>query len=187
MDLASGVSWRRLHDHPSTKAENLQNFLPIVEGRPFLEHLPNGSIKQGASMGADGIAISSDGSRLYYCPLGSRKLYSVDTDSLVDRSLDERKVADTVVDEGDKGGASDGLESDATGYIYTTNYEHNSIMRRLPNNREWETVVHDSRLLWPDTISVAADGYLYVIANQLHHQARYQKGHDLSCKPYTLF
>lgn len=187
VDLASGTSWRRLHDHPSTKTEDLQNFLPIVEGRPFLEHLPNGSIKQGASMGADGIAISSDGSRLYYCPLGSRKLYSVDTDSLVDRSLDERKVADTVVDEGDRGGASDGLESDATGYIYTTNYEHNSIMRRLPNNREWETVVHDPRLLWPDTLSVAADGYLYVIANQLHRQARYQKGHDLRRKPYTLF
>ena len=159
---------------------------PIVEGRPFLEHLPNGSIKQGASMGADGIAISSDGSRLYYCPLGSRKLYSVDTDSLVDRSLNERKVADTVVD-GDRGGASDGLESDATGYIYSTNYEHNSIMRRHPNNREWETVVHDPRLLWPDTLSVATDGYLYVTANQLHRQARYQKGHDLRRKPYTLF
>jgi len=187
VDLASGVSWRRLHDHPSTKAEDLQNFLPIVEGRPFLEHLSNGSIKHGASMGADGIAISSDGSRLYYCPLGSRKLYSVDTDSLVDRSLDERKVADTVVDEGDKGGASDGLESDATGYIYSTNYEHNSIMRRHPNNREWETVVHDPRLLWPDTLSVAADGYLYVIANQLHRQARYQKGQDLRRKPYVLF
>ena len=187
VDLASGVSWRRLHDHPSTKAEDLQNFLPIVEGRPFLEHLSNGSIKHGASMGADGIAISSDGSHLYYCPLGSRKLYSVDTDSLVDRSLDERKVADTVVDEGDKGGASDGLESDATGYMYSTNYEHNSIMRRHPNNREWETVVHDPRLLWPDTLSVAADGYLYVIANQLHRQARYQKGQDLRRKPYVLF
>ena len=187
VDLASGVSWRRLHDHPSTKAEDLRNFLPIVEGRPFLEHLPNGSIKQGASMGADGIAISSDGSRLYYCPLGSRKLYSVDTDSLVDRSLDERKVADTVIDEGDRGGASDGLESDATGYIYSTNYEHNSIMRRHPDNREWETVVHDPRLLWPDTLSVAADGYLYVTANQLHRQARYQKGQDLRRKPYSLF
>jgi sugar lactone lactonase YvrE len=187
VDLGSGVSWRRLHDHPSTKAEDLRNFLPIVEGRPFLEHLPNGSIKQGASMGADGIAISSDGSRLYYCPLGSRKLYSVDTDSLVDRSLDERKVADTVIDEGDRGGASDGLESDATGYIYSTNYEHNSIMRRHPDNREWETVVHDPRLLWPDTLSVAADGYLYVTANQLHRQARYQKGQDLRRKPYSLF
>jgi sugar lactone lactonase YvrE len=72
VDLASGESWRRLHDHSSTKAEGLQTFLPIVEGRPFLEQEPNGSVKQGAGMGADGIAIGSDGMRLYYCPLGSR-------------------------------------------------------------------------------------------------------------------
>jgi sugar lactone lactonase YvrE len=92
-----------------------------------------------------------------------------------------------VADEGDKGGAADGLESDATGYIYSTNYEHNSILRRHPDNRKWETVVHDPRLLWPDTLSIALDGYLYVTANQLHRQARYQKGQDLRRKPYTLF
>jgi hypothetical protein len=46
---------------------------------------------------------------------------------------------------------------------------------------------HDPRLLWPDTLSLAADGYLYVTANQLHRQARYNKGNDLRRKPYTLF
>jgi sugar lactone lactonase YvrE len=187
LDIASGESWRRLHDHPSTKAEQLQTFLPIVEGRPFLEHQPNGSVKQGAGMGSDGIAISANGTRLYYCPLGSRKLYSVDTDALADRSLNDREVAATVTDEGDRGGASDGLESDAAGYIYSTNYEHNAILRRRPDGGEWETVTHDPRLLWPDTLSLAADGYLYVTANQLHRQARYHKGRDLRRKPYTLF
>lgn len=187
VDLASGDSWRRLHDHPSTKAEDLQTFLPIVEGRPFLESQPDGSVKQGAGMGSDGIAISADGKRLYYCPLGSRKLYSVETDALADRSIDDREVSDTVIDEGDRGGASDGLESDSAGYIYSTNYEHNAILRRLDHGDIWETVVHDSRLLWPDTLSVAVDGYLYVTANQLHRQARYQKGKDLRRKPYTLF
>lgn len=186
VDLASGGSWRRLHDHPSTKAEELQTFLPIVEGRPFLEHQPDGSVKQGAGMGSDGIAISSDGVRLYYCPLGSRKLYSVDTDTLTNRSLGDREVTATVTDEGDRGGASDGLESDAAGNIYSTNYEHNAILRRHPDG-EWETVTHDPHLLWPDTLSLAADGYLYVTANQLHRQARYHKGHDLRRKPYTLF
>jgi sugar lactone lactonase YvrE len=187
LDIASGESWRRLHDHPSTKAEQLHTFLPIVEGRPFLEHQPNGSVKQGAGMGSDGIAISANGTRLYYCPLGSRKLYSVDTDALADRSLNDREVAATVTDEGDRGGASDGLESDAAGYIYSTNYEHNAILRRHPDGREWETVTHDPRLLWPDTLSLAADGYLYITANQLHRQARYHKGRDLRRKPYTLF
>ncbi|MBV9865594.1 MAG: hypothetical protein JO316_09610 [Abitibacteriaceae bacterium] len=189
VDLRSGESWRRLNDHPSTKAEDITTFLPIVEGRPFLEPQPDGSFKQGAGMGTDGIAISADGSRLYYCPLGSRKLYSVDTDALCDRTLDDEAVAATVRDEGDRGGASDGLESDADGYIYSTNYEHNAVLRRNFNaaNSVWETVVHDPRLLWTDTMSVATDGYLYVTSNELHRQARYHNGRDLRRKPYGLF
>lgn len=187
VDLASSESWRRLNDHPSTKAEDLQTFLPIVEGRPFLvKEQENGPTKLAANMGSDGIAISATGEWLYYCPLASRKLFSVSTDALSDRSVDDPYVSKTVKDEGDKGGASDGLESDAEGRIYVTNYEHNAIMRRNPNG-EWETIVHDPRLLWPDTLSLASDGYLYVTANQLHRQARFQNGRDMRKKPYTLF
>jgi sugar lactone lactonase YvrE len=186
VDLASEQSWRRLHDHHSVKPEELQTFLPIVEGRPFLERQPDGSVKHGASMGSDGIAINADGTRLYYCPLGSRKLYSVDTNALSDQSLKEQEVGATVTDEGDRGGASDGLESDSAGNIYSTNYEHNAILRRSPDKR-WETLTHDPRLLWPDTLSLATDGYLYVTANQLHRQARFHKGKDLRRKPYSLF
>ncbi len=185
VDLASGESWRKLHDHPSTKAEPPSNCLPIVEGQPLMERQSNGTTKP-IKMGADGIAISADGSRLYYCPLISRRLYSVAIDALVDRSLDDQAVAATVIDEGDKGGGADGLESDAAGYIYATNYEHQAILRRSPKG-EWETVVHDPRLMWTDTMSVATDGYLYVTANQLHRQAKYQEGKDLRQKPYTLF
>jgi sugar lactone lactonase YvrE len=188
VDLASGESWRRINDHPSTKAEDLQTFLPIVEGRPFLvkQQKENGPMKLAANMGSDGIAISATGERLYYCPLASRKLYSVSTEVLSDRSVDDKYVSKTVKDEGDKGGASDGLESDAAGCIYATNYEHNAIMRRNPNG-ELETMVHDPRLLWPDTLSLASDGYLYVTANQLHRQARFHNGRDMRRKPYTLF
>ena len=182
VDLASGESWRRLNDHPSTKAEDLRTFLPIVEGRPFLvKQEEDGSTKLAANMGSDGIAISATGEWLYYCPLASRRLYSVSTEALSNRSVDDQYVSRTVKDEGDKGGASDGLESDAEGRIYVTNYEHNSIMRRSPNG-EWETIVHDPRLLWPDTLSLASDGYLYVTANQLHRQARFHNGSDMRKK-----
>jgi len=186
VDLATGESWRRLNDHPSTKPLQLPDFQPIVEGRPFLDK-SEGTTRQGAGMGSDGIAISADGSRLFYCPLGSRRLYSVETDALVNRDYDN--APSTVIDEGDRGGASDGLESDADGYIYSTNYEHNAILRRLADDtgKEWETVVHDPRLLWADTMSIATDGYLYVTANQLHRQPRYQEGKDLRRKPYVLF
>ena len=35
IDLATGKTWRKLHDHPSTKAE--KNFLPSVEGRAIMQ------------------------------------------------------------------------------------------------------------------------------------------------------
>lgn len=89
-------------------------------------------------------------------------------------------------DEGDRGGGADGMETDADGRIYATSYEHNAILRRAPDGA-WETVAHDPRLLWPDTMSLAADGHLYVTANQLHRQEKYQRGEDLRRKPYTLF
>jgi sugar lactone lactonase YvrE len=186
VDLATEDSWRRLNDHPSTKAEELQHFLPVVEGRPFVVQQPDGTVRLGPSMGSDGIAISADGARLYYCPLGSRRLYSVAVSGLIDPTLTDEVVEATVADEGNKGGAADGLESDAAGCVYATNYEHNAILRRKPDG-EWETIAHDPRLLWPDTLSLATDGYLYVTANQLHRQARFHQGQDLRHKPYTLF
>ncbi len=45
VDLASGESWRKLENHPSTKAEQVPNFLPIVEGRPWLERQQDGKTK----------------------------------------------------------------------------------------------------------------------------------------------
>lgn len=187
VDLDSGESWRRLNDHFTTRPEDINTFLPLVEGRPFLEYEADGTVKQGANMGADGIAINSDGSRVYYCPLGSRRLYSVASDALVNRNISEQEVANTIQNHGDRGGASDGLESDTEGNIYSTNYEHNAILRLRNSDKIWETLAYDRRLLWPDTLSLATDGYLYVTANQLHRQARYNRGKDLRIKPYTLF
>src|SRR3954447_19129649 len=185
VDLASGEGWRRLHDHPSTKCESWATFRPLVEGRPLAERPPDGPPKP-MCMGSDSLAIGADGARLYYAPLSSRRLYSVSVDALVDRSLDDEAVAATVVDEGDKGSGADGLETDDQGRIYITAYEHNAILRRRPDG-QYETLVHDPRLLWPDTMSVAADGYVYVTANQLHRQARYQGGTDRRQRPYGLF
>ncbi|WP_433531108.1 L-dopachrome tautomerase-related protein [Micromonospora sp. CA-263727] len=185
VDLATGASWRRLHDHPSTKAEPPSSFRPVVEGRPFVERPVDGP-PQPVMIGSDGIAISADGSRLYYCPLASRHWYSVATDALADVTVGADEVAATVLHEGEKGGGSDGLESDDAGRVYLTSYEHNAVLRRRPDG-EYETVVHDPRLLWPDTMSVALDGHLYVTANQLHRQANYHRGRDLRRKPYALF
>ncbi|MQA87776.1 MAG: gluconolaconase [Streptosporangiales bacterium] len=183
VDLDSGRSWRKLHEHPSTKAE--PNFLPLVEGRPLLNRPPDGTPTHMA-VGADGIAMGADGERLFYCPLSGRRLYSVSVDALADESASEDEVAGTVQDLGDKGGAADGLESDAQGRVYLTNYEHNALLRRS-HDGAYETLVHDPRMLWPDTLSLARDRHLYVTANQLNRQPSFNGGRDLRVMPYVVF
>ena len=182
VDLATGESWRKLNDHFSTKAE--PGFAPFVEGQLVMQRKPGKPAEQ-IKMGADGIAISADGERLYYCPLASRRLYSVSCAALRDRALPDQETAATVRDEGEKP-ASDGLESDANNKIYCTAYESNAIVRRNSPD-DFETIVHDARILWADTMSLASDGYLYFTANQLHRQPDYNHGRDKRSKPYSLF
>lgn len=183
VDLASGRSWRRLNDHPSTKPDPA--FVPVVEGQ-ILQLLIPGQPPQRFAVGSDGIAISPDGATLYYCPLTSRHLYSVSVDALADRNKPDAGVAATVKDLGEKGGASDGLESDAEGRVYLSDYEHNAIRRRGVGG-DIETLVYDPRALWPDTLSLASDGYLYFTANQVERGAAFHNGQDLRQKPYVLF
>ena len=182
VDLATGKSRRRLNDHPSTKAA--PGFLGFVEDEAMMQRKP-GQPPQPVKIGSDGIAISSDGARLFYSPLASRRLYSVSTDALLDERMSETQVAATVTDHGDKP-ASDGLDSDAQGRVYATAYELNGIVRRRSDGL-YETLVHDPRVLWPDTLSLSSDGYLYFTANQLHRQAIFHDGKDLRVKPYVLF
>ena len=185
VDLASGKSWRKLDKHPSTLPE--PNFVPRVEGEPLLNRPADGKASY-MTVGTDGMAIASDGSKLYYCVLSGRQLYSVSLDALANESMEDEKVAATIENLGEKG-ASDGLESDSQGRIYITDYEHNAIRRRSPQAMAGseETLVFDSRALWPDTLSLATDGYLYFIANQLHRQPSFHNGEDLREKPYSLF
>jgi sugar lactone lactonase YvrE len=107
-------------------------------------------------------------------------------DALAERNKSDVDVSATVKDLGEKGGAGDGLESDAQGGVYLTDYEHNAI-RRWSSSVEVQTLVHDPRVLWPDTLSLASDGYLYFSANQVERQAVFHNGQDLRQKPYVLF
>ena len=183
VDLASRKSWRRLHDHPSTRPD--PQFVPVVEGEILQLRLPGQPARKFA-VGSDGIAISPDGKTLYYCPLTSRHFYSVSVDALADPNKTDADVAATVQDLGEKGGASDGLESDAEGRVYLSDYEHNAVRLWSPE-KGFATLVHDPRALWPDTLSLAADGHLYFTANQVERQASFHNGQDLRQKPYVLF
>lgn len=179
LDLATGQSWRRLNDHPTTKAD--RSVIPVVEGQRLMRrksHAPPDRV----TVGSDGIAIAPRRDRLYYCPLISRKLYSVSIAALVDRSKDDEAVAATVRDEGTKG-ASDGLIAAADGTLFVTDYERHQVKRRNADGSYTPVIQLPSRE-WPDTLALSG-GWLYVTANQLHRQKQYRVK-DRRVKPYRL-
>ncbi len=182
VDLASGNATRRLSGVKSTSVD--PSFTPVIEGRPALVTKNDKGEAGLLSVASDGIALSSDGQTLYFCPLSSRHLYSVSTALLRDPSMSDTELEKAVIDLGEKG-ASDGLEADANGAVYAGDYEHNAIRKRLSDG-QWQTLVEDSRLLWPDTLSIGPDGYLYFTANQLHRSPGFNDGQDKRVKPYSL-
>ena len=184
VDLRSGDAWRKLSGHESVLPE--PDFVGWIEGRAFLSH-PAGAEASPLTVGADGIALSADGERLWYTPLCSRRLFSVDLDALADRFLPDAAVARTVVDHGDRGFASDGLESDGQGRLYLTNYEDNGVVEYDAPAESFSTLVSDPRMLWPDTLDLGLDGSLYITTNQLHRQGAFNAGVDLRRPPYVLW
>lgn len=182
VDLYSGRAFRRLNGTKSTSPDPC--FLPKVEGEIMYNRSEDGTTSPAVTS-ADGIAISQDGKILYYCPLSSRALYSIETEVLRDTSIPDRYLEKYVVYMGEKG-ASDGMITDNKGAIYAGDYENNSIRKILPDS-SIKTIAHSPYILWPDTLSIGPDGYLYFIANQLNRQSKYHYGRDIRVKPYSLF
>lgn len=199
VDLATGEAWRKLDNDRSVKPE--PGFLMFALGRPLYKTEPGQPAKPG-TFANDSLAISADGSRVFFCPVSATKLYSVPSAALRDRSLSATAVAQQVTLVSGKE-SSDGLESDAAGNVYSTAPASGSILKLSPDasvgassiagfapeSTGWRvtTLVHDPRLLWPDTMSLSDDGYLYVTANQLYNQPSMHDGTDLRKKPYVLY
>jgi sugar lactone lactonase YvrE len=181
VDLASGRSWHRLAGHPSVLPD--PDFVPVIEGEPFMLR-PAGGEPTPYAVGSNGIALSADGTRLYYCPLSSRRLHSVSIDALADPDATDAEVAATVENLGFKPMA-DGLESDDKGRLYGGDLEHNAIWRRNPDGT-YRTLAQGTDLNWVDTLSVASDRHLYATANQLDRLSPFHEGQDLRRKPYLL-
>jgi sugar lactone lactonase YvrE len=180
VDIATGKAVRRLSGHPSTLPD--PGFTPTIEGEVLMNR-PAGGTPSPWLVATDGIAISPDGATLYYCALSSRHFYSVPTALLRDPAATDAQIAAAIRDLGAKA-PSDGLAEDAKGNVYAGDYEHGTI-RRFSGGK-WRTIAQDPKILWPDTLSVSKDGWLYFTANQLQRQAGFHEGRDLRKQPYQL-
>lgn len=175
VDLASGKQRRVLAGNPSIVAQ--KDFVVQLDGVPMRYQGSDTPFPHG---GVDSLALSADGSRLYYSPLTSRHLWSLPTAALANFDLDDAQLAAQIKDEGEKV-MTDGMDMDRQGRVYLTDAEHHQVLRRWPDGR-LEVVLRDPRLVWPDGLFVGEHD-VYVTLGQWD---RLGKNVDTREPPYLL-
>ncbi|KAL1962722.1 hypothetical protein VTN77DRAFT_9266 [Rasamsonia byssochlamydoides] len=186
LDLGTGESWRHLDRHPSTLGT--YGVVPSYQGVPFYQQSIDTPYFQHLTQGCDGIQLDPTGSVLYFSPMTSDYLYSIETKYLLDHTSPTSVQAayNNVKNLGQRGGNGNGFEGDSNGLIYQGIPEQNAIYAYDPSQLRTIPFLRDPRIIWPDGMSIAEDGYLYVIINQLPYQPIWNNGTDLREYPGAI-
>ncbi len=177
-DSSAGTSRRVLDGHPSVLAEKIY----IAAGTRRMM-LPGGILP--LRIAVDSIALSRDGTWLYYGPVAGGRLYRVRAADLVDTRLAPEMLAARVEKFADKT-LTDGLTTDDAGNVYLSDMEHSAVHRLRPD-ATLETLVSDPRLRWPDGFSFGPGGYLYFTCSALQ-DVLFRSGDDVRRHaPYQIW
>jgi sugar lactone lactonase YvrE len=161
VDLRSGQARRTLDGHPSTQVE--KDVVVKTDGRELRR--PDGRAPEFSS---DGIAMSPDGSMIYWQALTGKTLYGVPTAALENSRMASRELESRVKKVGENG-VADGLLMSRQGRLYVTALEENAV--KVRNGDQLAIVVQDDRLRWPDTLSEGPDGAIYVTSSRIQDSA----------------
>lgn len=177
VDLPSGKARQVLQGTPGVTADPAYTL--TIDGHPVM--------KNGAPFKAnsDGIALTPNGSYLYYKPLTDDKLYRIRTEYLRDTSLTASALASKVEYLG-RFTTTDGMIFDKKGNLYLGDLERYRIVRIDPQ-MQMTVLIEDKRLIWPDSYQVSHDGYLYVSCSQIHKQPDYNNGVNKRTSPYKIY
>ena len=180
VDLNTGLTRRVLSNHSSLQAE--ADAPIIIDGRETRNLGEDGQPVQHRS-GLNPITLDPDANWVYYGSMHGTSVWRISTTDLLDASLSE-KLGERVERYGDKP-VSDGISIDSTGNVYITDLNHKAIGITKPDG-SYQILVQDDRLLWPDSLSAGADGYMYVAVNQLHLSPPLNAGNKQSQPPYYV-
>lgn len=107
-------------------------------------------------VGLDGLALSPDGSFLYYATMSHGELFRVRTEHLRDAALSPAELSRRIERVGPKP-LSDGIELLGDGSVLITDVE-NSGLARLDATGRLQTLVRDPAIVWADGVTVTASG-----------------------------
>jgi len=179
VDAESGQARRVLERHASVMAEPI----PVVIGDRSLSVDRDG--KAVARTGVDGITIDPASEWVYYGASQSLDLWRVRAADLVDRTLTDTELAARIERYGERP-VCDGITIDGAGNVYITDLGNYAI-GVVDASGEYRVLFRDEeRLSWPDGMSFGPDGYVYLVANQLHLSPPFNRGVNLSSQPFYL-
>lgn len=181
VDIKTGYAKRVLEGHVSMIPEDIDL---VIDGRPAVNRAEDGSLSR-PRVAVNGLALDAKNEWLYYGPFSSTSMYRVRTADLLDPSLTPDELADRVERYSDKP-LSDGMGVDWAGNIYITSISENAVGVITPE-REYKTLFSsEDQVRWPDGMSYAPNGYMHIVANQLHLTPRMTGGRMEASPPYFI-
>src|SRR5690606_11008823 len=178
LDLKTGKTRSVLKDRPMTQA--VPGFSLSYEGKEMAD--AQGNIFKS---NINGVALSKDNKYFYFRPINGLHLYRIATEHLANSNLSDDDLMGLVEDMGETV-VSHGMAMDVDGYIYFTSSMDYSIKYLTPDG-ELKTLVTDERLIWPASIGVGTDGYLYISAAQVNRLPQWNGGVDKATYPYRVY
>jgi len=167
----------------------LQGNYSVIADPDYHFKIDGKELKQNGApvkINSDGIALTPDGSYLYYKPLTDDKLYRIQTKYLRNENLSAAKLGAKVEYLG-RFTTTDGMIFDKQGNLYMGDLENYRIMKITPDLKMHE-LVKSNLLIWPDSYSIS-NGYLYVSCSQLQKQPKYNTASPQwpPAKPFTIY
>ncbi|GAB5463305.1 L-dopachrome tautomerase-related protein [Hoeflea alexandrii] len=179
IDMKTGKTRRLLQGHESCLPEDV----PIKLGDRVLKVDDQGTPLR---IGANGIVADLEYKWLYFGPLSGSWIYRVRLDDITDERLSTAELGDRVERYAQKPN-NGGLGIDRAGNLYLTAVETTAVGVIPANTREYAEYASHPRLIWPDGVSYAADGKMYVSAAQVSEAAGFNGGEARNAAPYYIF
>lgn len=176
-DLTTHRTRRVLVDHPSVRAE--ADATMIIEGGEVRQ--PNGEPHRN---GLNPITVDPANEWVYYGAMHGTSVYRIRTSDLLDEALSPEELGERVERYGDKP-VSDGITVDDAGNVYITDVTGMGIGVTKPDG-SYELLFSDDSLVWPDSLSIGPDNYIYSVINQLSRSAPLNAGQDSSEPPFHI-
>nr|XP_018895601.1 PREDICTED: uncharacterized protein LOC109029558 [Bemisia tabaci] len=193
LDLCTGKSYIAFQDETT---RNYPLGLPVSWGQPEYSIGSTGvcsPIISSITLGITPMCLSPCGDKLYYAGLTSRRLYSVCTAALLNRTLTFADIAQTVRNHGGRG-MSEGITCDEQGVVWSGSMENNAISFHNPNCPFAMNCIYirDPRLSWVYSPIAHEDGYIYFLCPDLQgislvYPGTGPIGVDRRQKPYVLY